>query len=183
MFQNNIIEKCRRNDRKAQLQLYNNYCDGMYSVAKRYLPHDAEAEDAVQDAFIKAFNKLHLFSGDVSFGAWLKKIVIRTCLDVIRKKRVNVVDIEMTSVNDTFTDSDFDWDIPETVSVGFIKNTIETLSHNYKTVLTLFLLEGYDHQEIGDILNINTATSRTYLHRGKLKLKEQLNLTGYEHKL
>lgn len=70
------IELCKQNNRKAQLQLYNQYCDGMYCIAKRFVNHTAEAEDVVQESFIKAFSKLHQFKGDVTFGAWLKRIVI-----------------------------------------------------------------------------------------------------------
>ena len=182
MFQKDIIEKCRRNDRKAQLQLYNNYCDGMYSVAKRYLRHDAEAEDAVQDAFIKAFTKMHLFSGDVAFGAWLKKIVIRTCLDVLKKRKMNLVDLDSIQLKEPISDEESHWVFSNSISLDHIKNAIDKVSQNYKLVLNLYLIEGYDHQEISGILNINEATSRTYLHRGKQKLQQQLNLIGYEHK-
>lgn len=73
-----VIEACKSNDRKAQVTLYRNYCDGMYAVASRFLKNAMEAEDAVQDAFIKVFSKLHQYKGDVTFGAWLKRIVINT---------------------------------------------------------------------------------------------------------
>ena len=76
MFQIDIIEKCKQHNRKAQLQLYNQYCDGMYVVANRFVKNSMEAEDIVQEAFIKAFIKLHQYKGEVTFGAWLKRIVI-----------------------------------------------------------------------------------------------------------
>ena len=180
MFQNDIIEKCRHNDRKAQLQLYNSYCNGMYSVAKRYLSHDTEAEDAVQDAFVKAFTKLHLFSGDVSFGSWLKKIVIHTCLDVLRKRTLDLVNLDDVLEKETFSEPQ---SIPlnTSFSIEKIKDAIGILSEKYKLVLNLYLIEGYDHQEISGILQITENTSRMYLHRGKIQLQKQLNTIGYEH--
>ena len=75
-FTADIIEQCKNNNRKAQLELYQRYCEGMYAIAMRFLKHSAEAEDAVQEAFIKAFSKLHQYQGEVAFGAWLKRIVV-----------------------------------------------------------------------------------------------------------
>lgn len=180
MFQKDIIEKCRLNDRKAQLQLYNSYCNGMYSVAKRYLSHDAEAEDAVQDAFVKAFTKLHLFSGEVSFGSWLKKIVIHTCLDVLRKHKLDLVSLDDVQEKVSPKDSSIT-KINTQFSIENIKDAISVLSEKYKLVLNLYLIEGYDHQEISTILQITESTSRMYLHRGKLQLQKQLNTVAYEH--
>ena len=83
----NIIEDCKRNNRRAQLKLYNQYCDGMYIVAKRFVKDSFEAEDVVQDAFIKAFSKLHQYKAEVTFGSWLKRIVINKCIDSLKSKR------------------------------------------------------------------------------------------------
>src|SRR5690606_4768042 len=93
MFQVNIIEQCKQNNRKAQLQLYNQYCNGMYIVAKRLLRDAADAEDAVQEAFIKAFEKLHQFEAEVTFGAWLKRIVVNKCIDVLKSKKHQLVEL------------------------------------------------------------------------------------------
>ena len=85
-----LVEQCKANNPKAQMQLYRQYCDGMFIVAQRYLKDTAKAEDAMQEAFIKAFRKLNQFKGDVTFGAWLKRIVINTCLDSIKANKAEV---------------------------------------------------------------------------------------------
>ena len=84
-----IIEKCRGNDRRAQLELYNRYSEGMFIVALRFLKDPFEAEDAMQEAFIKTFQKLHQYNGEVTFGAWLKRIVINKCIDKLKSKKWN----------------------------------------------------------------------------------------------
>ena len=91
-----IIEKCKQNNRKAQLQLYNQYCDGMFIVAKRFVKDTFEAEDIVQEAFIKAFAKLHQYKAEVTFGAWLKRIVINKCIDLLKSKKQQMLELEDT---------------------------------------------------------------------------------------
>ena len=95
MFHVDIIEKCKQNNRKAQMQLYNQYCDGMYVVAKRFLKNSAEAEDVVQEAFIKAFTKLHQYKAEVTFGAWLKRIVVNKSIDVLKAQKQRFLDLEL----------------------------------------------------------------------------------------
>lgn len=149
----------------------------MYIVSKRYLRDHAEAEDALQEAFIKAFRKLGQFKGEVTFGAWLKRIVINTCLDAIKAKKV-----EMYPLQEEFTripEAEDDWSVPDTATVNQVLKAINDLPGAYKTVLNLYLLEGYDHGEIAQIMGISESTSRTNLHRGKLKLKEKLNHVKY----
>ena len=82
-----IIEKCKQNNRKAQLQLYNQYCVGMFVVAKRFVKDSFEAQDIVQESFIKAFSKLHQYKAEVTFGAWLKRIVINKSIDLLKSKK------------------------------------------------------------------------------------------------
>ena len=182
-FATDIIEQCKNNDRKAQMQLYKRYCEGMYVVAMRFLKHSAEAEDAVQEAFIKAFSKLHQYQGEVTFGAWLKRIVVNKCLDCLKAKKERLMVLEenhLKVVDDSYQD---DWLVEDSISVETIKATIEELPDKYKYVVMLYLLEGYDHQEISEILSISEVASRTQLSRGKAKLLELLNKskngTGY----
>ena len=87
MFQSDVVEKCKANDRSAQLQLYRKYCDGMFVVAMRFVKNGDDAEDILQESFIKAFQKLHQFKGDVTFGAWLKRIVINKSIDFLKSKK------------------------------------------------------------------------------------------------
>ncbi|WP_347374877.1 RNA polymerase sigma factor [Aequorivita sp. Q41] len=172
-----LIEQCRQCNRKAQMALYKKYCGGMFIIAQRYLKETDAAEDAMQEAFIKAFQKLSQFKGDVTFGAWLKRIVINTCLDTIKAKK-----LELQTLNDevfTVEAPDDDWKISDEATVSEIMCAIEELPDKYKTTVKLFLLEGYDHQEISEILQISENASRTYLHRGKNKLKETLKHLRY----
>ena len=183
MFQIDIVEKCKQNDRKAQMQLYNQYCNGMYSVAKRFVKHDAEAEDVVQDAFIKAFTKLHQYNAEVTFGAWLKRIVVNTSIDALKSKKQRLVELDDVHLKVVDTDNDDKWLADDTVSIQDIKEAINQLSDKYKYVVMLYLIEGYDHQEISEILKISEVASRTQLYRGKLQLqkllKQKQNGTGY----
>ncbi|MDC7995742.1 RNA polymerase sigma factor [Altibacter sp. HG106] len=171
-----LVEQCKQHDRKAQMALYNQYCEGMLIVASRYINDTAAAEDAMQEAFIKAFTKLDQFQGDVTFGAWLKRIVINTCLDVLKARK-----LETDPVNEeTLTIvQDDNWTVPDATTVAEVKEAIAALPENYRVVVTLFLLEGYDHQEISEILGITESASRTNLHRGKNKLKEHLKHLQY----
>ncbi|MEJ2113417.1 MAG: RNA polymerase sigma factor [Flavobacteriaceae bacterium] len=175
MFQVDIIEKCKQNDRKAQMQLYNQYCNGMYIVAKRFVKDDMDAEDVLQDAFIKAFSKLHQFKNEVTFGAWLKRIVINKCIDFLKSKKQQLVDLEERHLKVVDTDND-KWLVEDTITIEEVKEAIEKLPDKYKYVVTLYLIEGYDHQEISEILDISEVTSRTQLSRGKVKLQKLLTL-------
>ena len=149
----------------------------MYIIAQRYLKDSAAAEDAMQEAFIKAFKKLGQFKGEVTFGAWLKKIVVNTCLDSLKARK-----LETESMNDEvfrIPQDEGDWSVTEETTVFEVLAAIEELPHNYRTAVKLFLIEGYDHQEISEILQISENASRTYLHRGKTKLKEKLKHLRY----
>jgi len=176
MFQVDIIEQCKQNNRKAQLQLYNQYCDGMYIVAKRFLKDTQDAEDAVQEAFIKAFTKLHQFEAEVTFGAWLKRIVVNTCIDYLKSEKQRLVDLEEVHLKVVDTAHDDKWLVDDAITLQDVKQAIDDLPDKYQYVLILYLIEGYDHQEISEILNITEVASRTQLSRGKVKLQELLTL-------
>ncbi|WP_452232625.1 RNA polymerase sigma factor [Lacinutrix sp. MEBiC02595] len=174
MFQTEIIEKCKQNNRLAQMQLYNQYCNGMYIVANRFVKDAAEAEDVVQEAFIKAFEKLHQYKAEVTFGAWLKRIVVNKSIDYLKSKKQQVVALEEVHLKVIDTPNDDNWLVDDGITIVEVKNAISTLPEKYKYVITLFLLEGYDHQEISEILDISQVASRTQLSRGKQKLQELL---------
>lgn len=174
MFQVDIIEQCKQNNRKAQLQLYNQYCNGMYIVAKRFLKDAADAEDAVQEAFIKAFEKLHQFEAEVTFGAWLKRIVVNTCIDVLKSKKHQLVELNEVHLKVVDTPKNDKWLVEDTVTLNDVKAAIGKLPDKYQYVVMLYLIEGYDHQEISEILGISEVASRTQLSRGKTKLQTLL---------
>lgn len=176
MFQVDIIEKCKQNNRKAQLQLYNQYCNGMYIVAKRFLHDDADAEDVVQEAFIKAFSKLHQYKAEVTFGAWLKRIVINKSIDFLKSKRQQLVALDEVHLKVVDTEIDDKWLVDDAITLNDVRRAIKQLPETYQYVVMLYLIEGYDHQEISEILNISEVASRTQLCRGKAKLQQLLTL-------
>ncbi len=142
----------------------------MFIVAKRYMNSYEAAEDVMQDAFVKAFKKLNQFNGEVSFGAWLKKIVINQCLDALKLKQLDVMSTDVSAIEIT---EEASWTV-ETNDVNYIKTLIQELPENYRTVVQLYLMEGYDHSEISTVLGISENTSRSLLFRGKKKIQEQL---------
>ena len=176
MFQVDIIEQCKQNNRKAQLQLYNQYCDGMYIVAKRFLKDAADAEDVVQEAFIKAFTKLHQYKAEVTFGAWLKRIVVNKSIDFLKSKKQQLVELDEVHLKVVDTTIDDKWLVEDAITLDDVKSAINKLPDKYQYVVMLYLIEGYDHQEISEILNISEVASRTQLSRGKAKLQELLTL-------
>lgn len=172
-----LIEKCRKNDRKAQLALYNKYSRGMYFVALRFFKDPFLAEEAMQESFIKAFAKLNQFTGDVTFGAWLKRIVINKSIDMLKARK-----LETTALNEQImgTPDEFnDWDVEENTTIDEVRKAIDSLPDKYKFPVHLFLLEGYDHNEISEVLNITPVSSRTLVHRGKKRLQAQLKHLRY----
>lgn len=178
MFQIDVVEKCKKNDRKAQLRLYAQYCDGMHVVATRFLGNTDDAEDVLQDAFISAFQKIHQFSGEVTFGAWLKRIVVNKCIDFLKSKKQNFLPLEehyMQSVDD----DDDDWSVGPEITIAEVKETIQKLPDKYRYVVLMFLVEGFDHKEISQVLGLTETASRTRLVRGKRYLKSALIRKGY----
>lgn len=168
-----VIDACKNNDAKAQMQLYDLYCDAMYTVALRYVKDSFTAEDVMQEAFIKAFKNMDSYKEEVTFGAWLKRIVINQSIDYLKKRKLELISINEETT--TLVDDDHDnWNVASTISYQDIVNCIQQLKEKYRIVLTLFLLEGYDHGEISQILGISEVSSRTHLLRGKKQVQEQL---------
>lgn len=168
-----LIARCRTGDRDAHFKLYKLYSKAMYNVGYRITRSQEDAEDVLQEAFISAFRNLDSYRGDATFGAWLKRIVVNKALNALNKKKL-----------ETIPDDDEQWDVAEEeaaveykedLTVERVKRAIEKLPDGYRTVLSLYLLEGYDHQEIGEILGVSESTSKSQLNRAKNKLKEILN--------
>lgn len=164
-----LIDRCRYGDRKAQFELYKLFYKGMYNVCLRIVGNPADAEDAMQEAFLNAFRKIDTYQGKVSFGAWLKKIVINRSLDYLKKKHVRFEEVNERTGG--LEDEDSGW---KEVDVNRIRNAIQTLPDGYRVVLSLHLIEGYDHEEISQILHITNSACRTQYMRARNKLKEIL---------
>ncbi len=167
-----IIDQCKQNNAKAQMQLYGLYCKAMFSVALRMVNDTFLAEEVMQKAFIKAFKKIDSYRNEVAFGAWLKKIVINQSMDELKKKNADIIPISRDVM--TISEEDENWQIETEITIEDVKKAIQKLKEKYRIILTLYLIEGYDHQEIAEILNITENTSRTQILRGKNELKEAL---------
>jgi RNA polymerase sigma-70 factor (ECF subfamily) len=144
----------------------------MYNVGFRIVNNTDEAKDVLQDAFISAFNNLETYRGDSAFGAWLKRIVVNKAINLVRRRR-----FERLPEHDTFdvkeeTETDELEGYP--FEVEKVRKAIEQLPDGYRVVLSLYLLEGYDHSEIGEILGITESTSKSQFNRSKKKLREIL---------
>lgn len=169
-----LIEACRLNDRKAQGKLYSLYCKAMYNASYRIVGNSVEAEDITQESFIECFKKLDLFRAEGSFGSWLKRIVINNSINHMRSKK------QTTSLDDDqmeIPDSDVDEMVySENVFCRLeeIRKAMEELPEDYRIIISLHLLEGYDHEEISDILGITYGNVRTKYSRAKQKLLQIL---------
>jgi RNA polymerase sigma factor (sigma-70 family) len=171
-----LIDNCKKGDQKAQFQIYKMYYKAMFNTSLRIVNNSVEAEDIMQESFLSAFEKIETYSGTVSFGAWLKKIVINRSLDSIKKER-NVTFEEIdpfqmedyNSIIDSTLESETDLKVPE------ILDAIKRLPEGYRVVISLFLLEGYNHEEIGEILSISPATSRSQFSIASCRLLKELN--------
>lgn len=173
-----IIDRCKKGEQKAQFQLYKLYYKAMYNTSYRIVNDRMEAEDVMQEAFLKAFDKIGTYSGRVSFGAWLKRIVINHSLDEIKKKKMDFEPVEEGHrpgevKEDQEGEEEDEKELKEKIEQ--IRETINELPDGYRIVLSLYLLEGYDHEEIGEILGVSSSTSRSQYTRAKNKLKQELS--------
>jgi RNA polymerase sigma-70 factor (ECF subfamily) len=169
-----LIDGCRAGDQKAQFQVYKLYYKAMFNTSLRIVNDGMEAEDVMQEAFLSAFEKIGTYSGTVSFGAWLKRIVVNRSLDALGKRKAVFEDIEThTGLRDDSPDeTSYKEDIESRVEE--VKAAIERLPEGYRVILSLYLIEGYDHDEIAEMLNISSSTSRSQLSRAKQKLVSEI---------
>ena len=149
--------------------LYQQYAKAMFNTSLRIVNNSSDAEDVLQEAFMDAFRLLNDFNYKSTFGAWLKRIVINKSINVLRKRKVDLVDIETTSVGELPGEDMLDEENIQ-LKVNEVKKAVALLPNGYRTVLTLYLFEGYDHEEIAEILHITESTVRTQYHRAKHKL-------------
>jgi RNA polymerase sigma-70 factor (ECF subfamily) len=169
IIRDELVERCKNGDTQSYEALYRQYSKAMYNTSLRIVNNTADAEDVLQEAFLDAFRSLHDFHYRSTFGAWLKKIVINKSINVLRTRKVNLVDMETTDLHavveeESINEEEIHYRVEE------VKKMIRKLPDGYRTVLSLYLLEGYDHEEISQILNISHNTVRTQYVRAKQKL-------------
>ncbi|MBT9391942.1 RNA polymerase sigma factor [Hymenobacter sp. NST-14] len=168
-----LVERCRLGDRRAQAEIYKRYSKAMFNASLRITGDYAEAEDVLQEAFLSAFRELHSYKGDSSFGSWLKRIVINKSINCLRNRRLSLVPLGEQHDGAAADSADHGPD-PEITSwrADVVRRCVQELPDGYRVVLTLYLLEGYDHAEIAGILNITESTSKSQYSRARKKLLE-----------
>jgi len=172
-----LIDECRNGSSKAQFEIYKLYYKAMYNTCLRFVKNPMEAEDVMQEAFLAAFRNIDSFRGEVSFGSWLKRIVVNRSLDVLKKKSL---DLEPLEEGRTIIDTDDDRDYEANYKVEQVKKAIALLPDSYRVLLTLHLFEGYDHEEIAQIMEMSNAAVRTGYSRARKRLQELLETKKFE---
>lgn len=168
---NKTIERAKKGNAKALHSLYELYSKAMFNVCMRMTNSREDAEDILQEAFTDAFLSLSSFKNDSTFGAWLKRIVLNRCINNLRKKKIDFVSTEIEAKDDIEDEVDFS---EINLKVEQVNKAIMELSVGFRVVCTMYLLEGYDHKEIAEVLNISESTSKSQFLRGKKKIREAL---------
>ncbi len=168
--QHELIKGCIEGDRSAQYAFYKKYVRAMYNISYRITNDQDDAEDVLQEAFLSAYKNMHTFKGESSIGAWLKRIVVNASINQIKKRKMifEPLDQHETEEESIVRDEDI------VLELGRVKEAIQQLPDGFRTVFSLYLLEGYDHREIANILGITESTSKSQYNRAKKRLKDIL---------
>lgn len=162
-----VIERCKKGERKAFHELYMLYAKAMFNVALRIVNSAAEAEEVLQDSFLKAFEKIGSYDADYAFGAWLKRIVINRSLDALKKRKLVFVPLDEVRYEQDEPNED-----EPVLDVETVKSCVAELPDGYRTILSLFVFEDYSHRDIAGLLGISEGTSKSQYNRAKKKLME-----------
>jgi RNA polymerase sigma factor (sigma-70 family) len=168
--ESDLIKGCIAGDRKFQETLYNIHSRKMYAVCLRYCPDTDDAQDVLQDGFVKVFRNLEKYRGEGSFEGWLRRIFVNTAIEHYRKKT------NLSSINDMVEASfeDDSWSALDKLAEKDILNIVKKLSPGYRSVFNMYVVEGYSHKDIGEILNISEGTSKSQLARAKGILQKMI---------
>ncbi len=167
-----IIEQCKSGNREAQYQLYKMYSKAMYNVCFRMMNNQMDAEDALQMSFVQVFSKLSDYRYESTIGAWIKRIVVNHCINLLRKNKV-----KLETLDDKY-DVPVSVDEPVSYNIQKVKDAVYLLSDGYRAIFSLYAMEGYDHGEIAEIMNISESTSKSQYSRAKAKLIQILRESG-----
>ena len=169
-YNRELVEKCKRGDTSAQCQLYRAYSRAMYNICLRMLNNEMDAEDILQNSFVDVFQNISSFNYQATPGAWIKRIVINNCINFLKKKRLYFS--EISDLTNPIDKEDKVIDI--SMDVEKILSAMESLSTGYRTIFSLYAIEGYDHAEIAQVLEISESTSKSQYHRAKNRIREIL---------
>ena len=172
-----LIERCKKENRKAQRQLYELYANHVFRVCLRYMGNENEAEDCVSETFLKVFSNIAslVFENEKMLAGWIRKIAVNECLMSLRKK-IKYIDVVYEKAD--FVDDN--QDVISNIEVKYLFQIIQSLPTGYRTIFNLYVIEGYSHKEIAQRLGISEGTSKSQLNRAKALLKEKLNAINYK---
>lgn len=165
-----LIKACKKQNIKAQSQLYQMYKDDLYILCLKYCRNKEEAQDNLQDAFLEIFSSIKTYKGNGSFEGWLKRITINKAIDSFKKNKH--INIEIN--NDILMDTNFDSEALDTIPLNQILKLVQALPTQYRLVFNLFELDGYTHNNISELLNISINTSKSNLHRARRILQTKI---------
>jgi RNA polymerase sigma factor (sigma-70 family) len=169
--ESSLITNCLLNKAWAQKELYDKYSADLYIVCKRYATDNDEAKDILQEGFIRIFTNLKQYRAEGSLIGWMKRVVVTTALNYIKKHKKEILK-EIDDHQESYTTND---DIEASINYKEIINAFMQLPYQYRTLLSLFIIDGYTHKEIANILKIEESNCRSKLHRGRLLLQKILN--------
>jgi RNA polymerase sigma-70 factor (ECF subfamily) len=176
-----IIVKAAKGNAKAQKKLYDLYAKAMFNICYRMMNSIEDAEDMLQEVFCEAFRRLNSFRFESTFGAWLKRITINRCINELKRRKINL-ELNEEITPGLMSDEPVDSEDLE-LKIEHIKSAMNMLPDGYRIIFSLYMLEGYDHKEIAEIMSITVSTSKSQLTRAKRKLIEILKASSMQYKL
>lgn len=175
-----LVNRCKKGDNRAYKELYELYAKAMYNISLRIINNSEDANDILQEAFIKAFQSIEKFENQAAFGGWLKRVVINQSIDVVRKKKENFISIDNLGNTEEEDEIETSGENIE-YDVESIREAMQELPDGYRVVLTLYLFEEYSHKEISTMLNISEGTSKSQYNRAKKKIVQLIHQKNYSH--
>ncbi|HEY0030511.1 MAG TPA: RNA polymerase sigma factor [Bacteroidia bacterium] len=172
-----LLARCKKGDNKAYKELYHLYAKAMLNISIRIVNNLEKAEDVLQESFLKVFQNIEKFEQEAAFAGWLKRVVINSSIDLVRKEKHNFISLDNTD----YIEPNEEEEEEIVYDVGQVKKCIQLLPDGYRVVLTLYLFEDYSHREIASTLNITEGTSKSQYNRAKKKLIELLKETKHGH--
>ena len=161
---------CKKHDAKAQGELYSQYNRILFAICLRYSPNYADAEDNLQDAFLTIFKKIEQYNGKGSFEGWMKRVTVNTVLQKYRKQRSFEI-VNEGQIEDEEVDTEIE---SEEIPLDFLLKIVQELPDRYRTVFSLYIMDGYQHKEIAEMLGISDGTSKSNLARARMILKNRI---------
>jgi RNA polymerase sigma factor (sigma-70 family) len=166
-----FLAGCLKNDAASQEVLYNRFSPKMLGICYRYAKNRQDAEDMLQEGFIKIFTQIHQYRNEGALEGWIRRIIVHTCINILKKNKKFSDNVDIIHANSLYIREDM---IPSIMQAKQVVECIRLLPLGYRTVLNLYAIEGYSHKEIAEILDIEESTSRSQYTRAKAVLEDIL---------